>query len=698
MAPTPSRLSRLLRPRSIAVFGGLPAERVIEQCHRFGYSGAIWSLHPRRAVLHGYRCYREVADLPNAPDAAFVAVNRYASIAVVRELAAHGAGGAVCYASGFQEAEGEVGDGAALSEALLAAAGEMPLIGPNCYGFINCLDAAPLWPDLHGAALNSDTGVALITQSSNVAINLSMQQRGLPLAYLFTVGNQLQLGMSEIGAGLLDDDRVTALGFYIEGLDDANGFARMADKARRLGKAVVVVKAGRSTQARRALQTHTASLAGNDAASDAFFAACGVARVASLEVLLETLALLHLQGPLHGATLCSMSCSGGEAALIADAAVGRKVYFRALSDTEKMRVKATLSDIVTVANPLDYHTFIWGDSERLYRCFAAMVGNGFDLSLLVLDFPRIDRCDDAEWEATVAALLRLACETRARLAVVSTLAENMPEQRAEVLHQQRIATLCGLDSAIAAIDAAFCIGAAWDALAAAGAVPCVSLLPATPDVNANAQTIDEPSAKALLREAGVAIPCGQLICQPAALETLHMPYPLVAKIVGSAHKSDSHGVRLNLRTARQLRGAVDALLALSPQVLVEKMVEDALVELVVGIQADPVYGLVMTLGSGGIFVEWLNDSATVLLPASPEAISRALKQLKLYPRLVGGRATAAADLRAAIAAIGRISEFAIAHAAQLIELEVNPLLVKREGHGAYAVDVLLRLKENPALG
>jgi len=161
--------------------------------------------------------FNSLADLPGAPDAAFVGVNRNMTIAVVRELSAMGAGGAICFASGFLEALKEDANGAGLQDELLAGAGDMKIIGPNCYGFVNYLDGAALWPDQHGGERVS-RGVALVTQSSNIAINLTMQRRGLPLAYVVTAGNQAQTDLSEIGIALLEDPRVSALGLHIEGI------------------------------------------------------------------------------------------------------------------------------------------------------------------------------------------------------------------------------------------------------------------------------------------------------------------------------------------------------------------------------------------------------------------------------------------------------------------------------------------------
>src|SRR5688500_7105414 len=295
-------LERLFRPKSIAVFGGREATQVIVQSDRMGFAGNIWPVHPTRDEMHGRRCFRSVAELPEAPDAAFIGVNRNLTINIIRQLAARGAGGAICYASGFREAV----DGAALEEALLRAAGEMPLIGPNCYGIINYVDGALLWPDQHGGT-RVERGIAIVTQSSNMAINMTMQRRGLPIAYMATVGNQAQIGFAEIAECLLSDRRVTAVGLHIEGIGDASRFEAMALRARELGKPVVALKVGRSEQSRAATITHTASLAGSEAASGAFFSRLAVARVRSIPELLETLKLLHVHGPLPGEDLASLS-------------------------------------------------------------------------------------------------------------------------------------------------------------------------------------------------------------------------------------------------------------------------------------------------------------------------------------------------------------------------------------------------------
>ncbi|MGB0866026.1 MAG: CoA-binding protein, partial [Granulosicoccaceae bacterium] len=238
------KLDRLLRPRSIAVFGGAWGRNVIEQCQRAGFSGDLWPVHPTAEKIGGLTCYRSVAELPGAPDASFIGVNRHISIEVVEQLAARGAGGAVCFASGFAEAAAEDKQAAQLQEQLLAAAGDMPILGPNCYGLINYLDGALLWPDQHGGE-PCDSGVAIITQSSNILLNLTMQRRALPLAYALTAGNQAQQGLASMASALLDDERVTAIGLHIEGFGDLQALHALAVKAHAKRVPIIALKMGR---------------------------------------------------------------------------------------------------------------------------------------------------------------------------------------------------------------------------------------------------------------------------------------------------------------------------------------------------------------------------------------------------------------------------------------------------------------------
>ncbi|MBF9061422.1 CoA-binding protein, partial [Rhodobacterales bacterium HKCCSP123] len=444
-------LSRLMRPRSIAVVGGGTwCAAVVAGCRRVGFEGPVWPVHPTRSEVAGAPAFATVADLPDAPDAVFIGVNREASVEVLRALSEMGAGGAVCFASGFRESVSETGDGAALEAALVEAAGPMRILGPNCYGFLNLLDGAALWPDQHGAE-RVGRGVAIVTQSSNIALNLTMQARGLPLAYVVTVGNQAQTGLAEVAGSLLADDRVTALGLHVEGVGDLAGFA---DMARRAGKPIVVVKAGASEQSRAAAVSHTGSLAGSDAGARTLFDRLGIARVDTLSDLLETLKLLHVAGPLSGTRIASMSCSGGEAGLMADAAARGGLICPPLEPGQAASLRAALGPRVALANPLDYHTYIWGDRAATAATFSAMMDADLELGIVVLDFPRPDRCEGAAWETVVDAVADTMAATGKPMAILSSLPETMPEAAASGMIARGIVPLSGMTEGLAAVAAA----------------------------------------------------------------------------------------------------------------------------------------------------------------------------------------------------------------------------------------------------
>ncbi|KOF21393.1 acyl-CoA synthetase [Ensifer adhaerens] len=678
-------LDRLIRPKSIAVFGGKEARRVIEQCDKMGFAGDIWPVHPREVQILGRKCYRSVADLPGAPDASFVGVNRQLTIDIIAALSARGAGGAVCYASGFREAASELDDGNDMQEALVAAAGDMPIVGPNCYGFINMLDGALLWPDQHGMQ-RVEKGVAVLTQSSNIACNISMQTRGLPLAYLMTAGNQAQTGLSDIACAVLEDPRVTAVGLHIEGFDSIAALERLATRARELGKPVVTLKVGKSEAAQLATVSHTASLAGNDRVSSALLARLGIGRVDTLPALLETLKLLHVAGPLESNEISSMSCSGGEASLMADAGVRYRVNFRALREEQRRPLKESLGEMVTIANPLDYHTFVWGHREKQTTAFSAMMKGDYALNLIVLDFPRQDRCDAADWVTTCDAVIDAAKATGARAGIVASLGENMPEQTALSLMAAGVIPFFGIDEALAAVETAAGIGAAW----ARPAPP--KLLNGGVSGGGNAITLSEHEAKTELSASGLRIPKGKPASTPqeAASAAESLGFPVVLKGLGVAHKTEAGAVKLNLTSSAEVLDAAEAMASVASGYLVEKMVAKPVAELIIGAMRDPVAGPVLTIGAGGILVELLDDSAILTLPTTPDLIREAIDGLKIRKLLDGYRGGPKGDFAALADAVAAAASYVVSNASKLEELDINPLMVLPEGHGAIAADALIR--------
>jgi len=669
----------LLSPSSIAVVGGGTwCENVIEQCRKIGFSGAIWPVHHTRAEISGLASFPSVSHLPAAPDATFIGVNRKATIEIVFNLARGGAGGAVCFAAGFAEAEGEDATALALQKELLKAAAGMPILGPNCYGFVNYFERVALWPDQHGG-LPTDRGVAIVTQSSNIAINISMQRRALPIGIIITAGNQAQTTSCNIATELLSDPRVTAIGMHIEGIRDVVEFELLAQDARRKGTPLVVLKAGRSATAREAAISHTASLTGSEAGAQAAFARLGVTQVEDIATFVEVLKLLHVGRKLRTGGISAMSCSGGEASLLADMADARGIKFAKLTKEQQTRLRTTLGPLVKIANPLDYHTYVWGDTKRMAETFAAMASQKATIALIVADFPRSDRCETQTWNCIVDAAILAKRRASCPLSVVATLPENMPEDIAKRLINHRIIPFSGLSEALTAISAA-------SAASATTGISSSILRPRPPKA---ARTLNEVESKAELARHGVKIPAGKVASSKNQLkDACHgLNFPLALKGLGTAHKTDVGEIALELYTTEDVFDA--ACNMGSTEFLLEEMHAGAVAELLVGVLLDEVHGYVLTLGAGGIFAEVLTDTVSLLVPSNANDVRDALSKLKISALLSGYRARPSADMQAIVDAILAVQEYVASNHGRVEEVEINPLLAMPRG--AIAVDALIRI-------
>jgi acyl-CoA synthetase (NDP forming) len=674
-------LQRLLAPKTVAVFGGESAAEVIRQCRAIGFEGEIWAVSPTRSELEGIRCVASAADLPGVPDASFVAAPPEASLAIIRELSELGAPGAVCFAAGFAETGGEKGE--QLQQKLREAAGDMVVIGPNCHGYVNLLDGIALWPDEHGAR-RATNGAALISQSGNIAINLTMQQRQVDFSYVISVGNNSTLDLHDYIDALLEDSRVTVIALHIEGIVDVAAFSASAIRALRKGVPIVALKTGSSSRGAEITMSHTASLAGSDTLYSALFRRVGIARCDSLSQFLETIKFLSIVGPLPEPTVASMSCSGGDASLVADCADKLQLRLPVLSDESERNLKDLLGEKVDVSNPLDYHLYIWGDYEKLNDCFAQVLSNGFACTLLILDYPPGQ--DKAKrWEISERALIAAVESTGQRAVVVSSLPETLPAYVRERLKSAGIAPMQGIDDCLYAIRAAAFIGQAQSEVESKFAVM------ASEPVLGSATTLDEVSSKQLLAHFGLQVPAGQTCGAGETADVAsEIGYPVVLKAVSSelAHKSELGAVAVDLRDAEAVRDATGRMAPEFEEFLVETMVQSVVCELIVGVNRDATFGLSLTIGAGGVLVELVNDSVSLLLPVQRADIKIALRTLKVHKLIKGFRGKAAGDEESVIDAIEAIAGFALAHNDSLLELDVNPLCVQADG--AVAVDAFIR--------
>ena len=710
-------IKRLLAARTVALFGSAWADAVDAGGKAIGFSGEVWRVHPKRPSTTGVKYFRSIDELPRAPDASFIAAPANEVPKIASGLARRGAGGFVCFAAGFSET-GTV-EGRQLTSELVAAADGLPFFGPNCYGLINFFDQVALWPD-QVVGSRVERGVAIICQSGTLALNLLFNGRSLPIGYVITVGNQTCLAVEDMIELLSADPRVTAFGLYVEGVKDTVRFANAVSKARDAGKPIALVKAGRTEAAARTAHTHTGSLAGADAVFDSFCKQAGVARCDSLATLCETLKVFHSGGPLRGRRVLVMGASGGDMAMTADASRDLGLTFPPFPAASAKRLAELLTDKVTVANPFDFHTHIWFDAPAMYSMFSTAHRSGYDATGFMLDCPPGDKADPAAYVVAIDQYIAAFPGPPARGAVICSLPESMAASTREMCLAAGITPLQGQREALEALNLAGEVGETW----ASGArvelrIPARAPLeeappraPAAPEqataapeqtTAASAQAaraptpvraLTEHAGKAALAAFGVIIPRSRVVVPSEILAaTSEIGFPVVIKASAAhiEHKSELGAVVVNIRTPADAQAAAERLSKLSDSLLVEEMVGDGVAEMLVGMTVDPQFGQVLVIGAGGILTELLRDTATLLPPFTAQSIEAAVRRLKVAKLLAGFRGKPAGDIPALVSTVLACTEYAKANLSSLLELDINPVIVRPAGLGAVAVDALIRL-------
>jgi len=679
-------LQRLLKPKSIALIGGVWTDAVAKACAQVGYSGTIYRVHPKRESSASITYYRSVDALPVAVDAAFVAAPADDVPEVVAQLNRIQAGGFVCFASGFDETH--TAEGHRRSQALLAAAGDLPFTGPNCYGLVNFFDRVALWPD-QAVGNPGERGVALITQSGTIGLTLMFQQRDLPVGYVITVGNQSRLALEDLIDALSDDPRVSAFGLYIEGIQSPERFVNACEKAKANGKPIALVKAGRTEMAANTAATHTGALAGSDVVFDAICKDLGLARVETLSTLIETLKVFHAHGPLKGNRVLVMGASGGDMAMTADVSRHLNLEFAPLPAATHAQLRSTLDERVTLANPFDFHTYIWFDQPKLKSLFHTVMNAGYDAVAFMLDCPPVASADVSAYDMPMREFIDAAAKSTSAGAMLASLPETLYADIRHYCYQQGVMPLQGQREGLEALSHAALVGKRL-----LTNEPLRLRLPPAPAKPTTSRVLDEPSAKAALSAYGVPLPKATTVALSQAEAAITaIGFPVVLKAVGEhlTHKTEAGGVFLNIRSLAEAQAALAHLSTLTQTVLVEQMINDSVAEILVGLTVDPQWGQVLVIGSGGIYTEYHHDITHVLPPFSPSRIGQALESLKIYKILKGYRNRPAGDLAALISAIMAITRYAEDHLATLKELDVNPLIVRPTG--VVAVDALIRLEE-----
>jgi acetyl-CoA synthetase len=316
------------------------------------------------------------------------------------------------------------------------------------------------------------------------------------------------------------------------------------------------------------------------------------------------------------------------------------------------------------------------------------LSEGFDVSLCLLDYPREDLCDQSSWGGAERGFVRAAQQTGTKAAVLATFSDTITESVAERLRKDGVAMLAGIDTGIAGIQAAVDIGAAWRQPISPPLLTSVD-----PPQESTAKVLDEVESKELLARHGIPIPSAQVVgsAGEAVVAAAELGYPVAVKALGLAHKTEVGGVRLDLGSAEAVSAAVMEMSDLCKSYLIEKMVDGVVAELIVGVARDEQFGPYLLVGGGGIMVELMKDSVSLLMPTTREHVLQALGQLKCAPLLNGFRGAPPSDLNAAADVILAVAGMVENDPSSIIELDINPLMLLAEGQGVVAADALIKM-------
>ena len=689
--PTAARqanLRRLLYPQSLVFLGGERVGGAIAAARDAGYVGRIHVVHPKRSEIAGIKCAPSIAALPEAPDAAYLAIAAEQTIQAVSELAAMGAGGAVCYASGFSELGTPIGQDR--HQRLLQAAGDLAIVGPNCFGIINYVNHGSLWSVPYPSS--GPRGAAVIGQSGNLCINLSMNQRQVPFSWIVSAGNQAVLGFEDYLDFLVDAPEVTAVGLFLEGIRDVAAFSAACVKACERGIPLAAFRVGVSELGAKLAASHTSSLAGQNELYDALFDRLGIMQTASVPQFLELLKTASLAPLLKGRRVAVFSSSGGDNGMAADFLSGGGLELPQPNDAQRREVKAILPDYGQVSNPLDFTAGYWGQEQLLTPMFTSMLGEGYDLGMIVIDHPRPELGHGGEaLHAMARSVANASRATGIPGAVCCVNPESMPEDMRKLVIAEGLLPLQGLHDAGAVLGH-------WAGYAERRREGRTPALPAAvAPIEIAGRTLDEVESKARLAQYGLPVPRGRVVTlAEVAAAAGAMGGALALKAVSAAlpHKTEAGGVKLNVRpedaghAAEQMSIQVKLKAGVTVErFLLEPMATDVLAELLIGVKRDALFGLVLVIASGGVLVELVRDAERLLLPATGADIEAAIKRLKVHHLMQGFRGRPAGDLAAAVKAVEAVAAYALAERDRILEIDVNPLMIRPAG--AVAVDALI---------
>ncbi|MCO6417460.1 acetate--CoA ligase family protein [Siccirubricoccus sp. KC 17139] len=688
MVETRLTLARIVSPHSVAVIGasddvGKFGGRVIHYLIKHGFPGRLVPINPNRASIRGLPAFPSIGAAGQV-DVAILAVPVAHLLRQVEECAAAGVGACIVITGKLADAGPE---GAALEAQILAVARNagMRLVGPNCLGIFNMTDRAMLSSSLVlEAAEVKAGGIGMVSQSGalmGTLVSIGLHH-GAGFSRCISVGNQADLELCDFLEYLVEDPATRVIALYIEGLKDPARFGPLLRRARAAGKPVLCVKAGRSAAGAQAARSHTASLAGSYAAFAALCRAEGAVLCEDPAVMVQAADALDRlpRLPAPGMGLAVVASSGGSTVTTADMLPAAGLRLAEMGEATRAEMRRWMPES-HVHLPLDTGSFDDGTSEAgLAACVRAFLADP-DIGAVVVPMTTQPAM------AARAALFPGLCREGGRPVLFVMTAAEVGNAARDALRQADFPFYDRVSDALGVLRAleAEAEGRDRAALPPPARPPGIGHPPRLP-----AGALTEAEAKALAAAYGIPVTRGILArsVEEAILAAEAIGYPVVLKGVSRAvvHKSDLGLVKLNLPNAAALRAAYAALPDIRLEgVLVQEMARGE-AELILGARWEPGFGPMVLVGAGGVLVELLRDVQLMPAPLRPEDAAAMLRRLALWPVLDGVRGRPALDVRAAVEALVRLSWLAADLGPRLIEMDLNPLLLRAAGRGAVAVD------------
>ena len=688
-------LDALLSPRSIAIVGATDrsrwAQALVANLEAGGYDGQLHMVNRRGGSAFGRTAAVNCGAIGAPVDMGIVVVPQHAVAEALEDLAACGARSDVLMTSGFAET-GEEGARAQVRLLERARAANMRLLGPNSLGVMNFAARMVAWTAPVRLPPSSD-GVAIVSQSGATAYFLTEMawQTGIGVSAVVATGNEADIDAATVIDHLVDDPHTRAIALFAETVRHPERFVRAARRAFAAAKPLVVLKVGISEATARAASAHTGALVGDDRVFDGLCRQLGMIRVRTIDDLLATADIAGRTGVLRPGGLAIISNSGGICEVAADLASARGMNVPPPTPGVEAGLRAAMPGFGTPHNPLDLTGGIeppqCGEAVRL-------LGRQDDVAAVMAVFYPVPNETSEENERQTEMHRHLSAGLT-DIPVPGILSCYTPARVNDhsLAYIERLGvpySAFGFDRVVGAL-----CGAAWWSERQRAARPAGTV---TPPARSTARPASEHAALAYLREAGVPVVPAVLARSEAeaVAAAARIGAPAVLKIASPdiAHKSEVGGVALNVEGEAAVRaawrGVTEGAARGAPAAHIDGVLVAPMrgrgIELIVGVARDPLWGPVLAVGLGGIWVEIMKDVALRPLPVDAATVHDMLGELRGGPLLDGARGVPAADRPALVAAILAIARAAEALGPELAAMDINPLWVR--GTEVEALDAL----------